>query len=66
MPRRTFEKGSTVRGSRIDCDDYRMLTYLRNALAHGNRPPDAEVQRIAADAERLKAALTRLIVALSA
>lgn len=36
---------------------YKMLEYLRNLLAHGNRPPNRDQQQAIADAGRLHAAL---------
>jgi CRISPR-associated Csx2 family protein len=60
-----IKKEGDLRGTSISYDDYRKLTDLRNALAHGTRPPGPEVQRIATDQDRLEAELTRLVGALS-
>lgn len=41
--------------------DYFMLKNLRNALAHGNRPKDKKIAKIAEDPQRLPAELKRLL-----
>ncbi len=56
---KAYENGE--RGPNVLKEDYFTLKNLRNALAHGNRPKDNRIARIAEDPQRLPAELKRLL-----